>query len=196
MRGAPKILVFAGSLRTGSYNQKLADAYIAELASLGAETTRLSLGDYPLPIMDEDLEDEKGIPASAVKLARQFCNHDAVVIVGPEYNGSVTPLLKNSIDWVSRVKADADKPLQPYKGRVCAVASASPGAMGGYSSLTHLRHILVRLGMLVISEQLALGNAGKAFEEDGQLANDRQQSMLKAACKSLIEKARLLGNPV
>ncbi len=194
MNSVPKILILAGSLRSGSYNQKLADAYMAELAMRDCDITAITLADYSLPLMDEDLEAEKGIPVAAVKLARLFAMHDAIVIVGPEYNGSITPLLKNTIDWVSRVSSDGEKALFPYKNKICAVASASPGAMGGYSSLTHLRHVLVRLGMLVISEQLALGGAAKAFDEDGRLADERLRKMLASACDSLIEKATLLGS--
>lgn len=189
----PRILILAGSVRAGSYNQQLADAYAAELVRHECEVTRILLSDYPMPIMDEDLEREKGVPPAAEKLTRQFDAHDAIVIVGPEYNGSITPLLKNTIDWVSRLAPDSKSPYNPYKGKLCAVASASNGAMGGYSSLTHLRHVLVRLGMLVISEQLALGGAASAFDEDGRLTNDRTRAMLEAACSSLVEKARLLG---
>lgn len=193
MLGKPKILVFAGSLRSGSFNQQLADAYLAELAGLECEPSAISLSDYELPIMDEDLQASRGLPEAAIRLARQFASHQALVIVGPEYNGSITPLLKNAIDWVSRVKSHDGKPLSPYRGRLCAVASASDGAMGGYSSLTHLRHVLTRLGMLVISEQLALGNASTAFDETGRLVSDRPRTLLETACRSLVEKAALLG---
>lgn len=189
----PRILVLAGSIRSGSFNQQLADAYAAELAARECEVTRILLSDYPLPIMDEDLEEEKGVPQNAERLARQFHAHNALVIVGPEYNGSLTPLLKNTIDWVSRLAPDSRSPYTPYRDKLCAVASASNGAMGGYSSLTHLRHVLVRLGMQVISEQLALGAAARAFDEDGRLVDDRPRAMLEAACDSLVEKARLLG---
>ena len=100
----PKILVFAGSIRTGAYSGRTADVAQKELAMQGAEVTRISLADYPLPIMDEDLEKEKGVPENAVKLARLIAAHDGLLIATPEYNGSIPPLLKNTIDWVSRVR--------------------------------------------------------------------------------------------
>lgn len=189
----PAILVFAGSIRSGAYSQQAADAYWAQLAVMECEVTRITLADYPLPIMDEDLEAEKGIPENAVKLARLFDHHDAVVIVTPEYNGSLPPLLKNAIDWVSRVSADGEKPLSPYKDKLALIGSSSPGAMGGYSALTHLRHILVRLGMQVLSEQMALGRAKAAFDDMGRLSGEREARMLENACRSLIEKATLLS---
>lgn len=191
----PKILVFAGSIRSGSYNQRLADAYYAELAKHECEATRITLADYPLPIMDQDLEKAKGVPENGEKLARLFDAQDALVIVGPEYNGSITPLLKNTIDWVSRLAPPSKSPYTPFKGKLCAVAAASAGSMGGYSSLTHLRHVLVRLGLEVISEQLALAGADKAFDDMERLTNERQRKMMEAACKSLVEKASLWRRP-
>jgi chromate reductase, NAD(P)H dehydrogenase (quinone) len=120
----PRILVFAGSIRTGAFSGKTADIAQGELALQGAEVTRISLGDYPLPIMDQDLEREKGVPENAVKLARLFAAHDALLICTPEYNGSMPPLLKNVIDWVSRVKNDGGRPLRPYPGKVVAICSS------------------------------------------------------------------------
>ena len=189
----PAILVFAGSIRSGAYSQKTADAYAAQLAGMECEVTRITLADYPLPIMDEDLEKEKGMPENAVKLARQFARHDGIVMVTPEYNGSLPPLLKNAIDWVSRVSSDGDKPLVPYRDKLAVIASSSNGVMGGYSALTHLRHILVRLGMQVLSEQMALGRAGSAFDDIGRLSGDREAGILESACRSLVEKATLLA---
>ena len=189
----PKILILAGSTRTGSLNQQLADAYVAELATRDCEITRITLADFPLPIINEDLEAEKGIPENAEKLARLFDAHDAIVIVGPEYNGSLTPLLKNTIDWVSRLIPESKGPWKPFKGKICAIASASAGVFGGISSITHLRQILTRLGMLVISEQFALGNADTAFDDMGRLSRERDRPLFKEACASLIEKATLLG---
>src|ERR1700709_2817701 len=113
----PKILVFAGSVRTGAFSGRTADVAQTELAMQGAVGTRLSLGDYPLPIVDEDLEKEKGVPENAVKLARLIAAHDGLLIATPEYNGSIPPLLKNTIDWVSRVRKDGDRSLRPVPGK-------------------------------------------------------------------------------
>ena len=112
----PKILVFAGSTRTGAYSGKTADAAQKELAMQGAEVTRISLADYPLPIMDQDLEKEQGVPENAYRLARLVAAHDGVLIATPEYNGSMPPLLKNAIDWISRVRTDNGRKLQPFPG--------------------------------------------------------------------------------
>jgi NAD(P)H-dependent FMN reductase len=143
--------------------------------------------------MDEDLEREKGLPANAVKLAKLFAAHSGIIIVTPEYNASFTPLLKNTLDWVSRVSSDKEKPVTPYRDKLAAIASSSPGAMGGISSLNHLRDVLVRLGMQVISEQLSVGNAAKAFDHHDRLTVDRQQQILAKACASLVRKTQLLG---
>ncbi|MCB1386825.1 MAG: NAD(P)H-dependent oxidoreductase [Nitratireductor sp.] len=193
MRQQPKILILAGSIRSGSFSQQLADAYAARLAAMPCEITRITLSDYPLPIMDEDLQKERGLPESAIKLARQFDHHTALMIVTPEYNGSLPPLLKNAIDWVSRVKADGDRPLSPYRGKLGTIASSSNGALGGISAITHLRQILTRLGVLLVTEQLALAKAASAFDRDGNLAGERDAGLLDAACRSLVEKATLLG---
>lgn len=194
MNRRPKILILGGSIRSGSYSQQLADAYASKLAGLDCMVTRITLTDYSLPIMDEDLQKASGIPDNAVKLARLFHGSDAVVIVTPEYNGSLPPLLKNAIDWISRVSTNNGSPVIAYRNKLCAIASTSAGLMGGVSALGHLRDILVRLGMLVISEQLALGHANKAFDPmDQQLLSDRHNTILTAACTSLVEKATLLG---
>src|SRR5262245_53006702 len=118
-------MLFAGSIRTGAYSGRVADAAQKELASQGSEVTRISLADYPLPLMDQDLEREKGVPDSAVKLARLIAAHDAVLICTPEYNASIPPLLKNAIDWASRVRRDSGRPLDPFTGRVAGICSSS-----------------------------------------------------------------------
>lgn len=193
MNRKPKILIFAGSIRSGSVNQQLADAYAGELVNHECEVTRITLADYSLPLFDEDLEKEKDIPQNAIKLAKLFDTHTAIIIASPEYNGSLPPLLKNAIDWISRVSSDNGLPVSPYRDKLCAIAASSPGGMGGISSLGHLRDILVRLGMQVISEQVAIGSAGSAYDSMGRLSNERQRDLHKNACLSLIEKATLLG---
>ena len=193
MRVKPKILVLAGSIRSGAFSQQVADAYTAELVNHDCEITRISLVDYELPIILEMPSSSKDIPDSALKLTQQFDAHDAIVIVTPEYNGSIPPLLKNAIDWISVTRGEASKPLVPFRGKVCAIGSSSPGMMGGISAIGHLREVLVRLGMLVISEQLAVGGADSAFDDKGRMSNDRTASMLSDACKSLVEKSSLLA---
>ena len=193
MKQRPEILILAGSVRSGSFSQQFADAYAGNLVNHDCNITRISLADYALPMMDEDLEKASGVPENAVKLARLFHKHHAVIMVTPEYNGSFTPLLKNTIDWVSRVSSYNGNPIQPYRNKFCAIGSSSPGKMGGISSLAHLGDVLVRLGMQVISEQMALGNASKAFDNMGRLINEHEAKMLEAACASLVEKASFVS---
>jgi len=189
----PKILVFAGSVRSGAYSGKTADLAQKELALQGAEVTRISLADYPLPFMDQDLEAEKGVPENAVKLARLFVAHDGILIATPEYNGSLPPLLKNAIDWISRVRGDGGAPLRPLPGKVVAICSSSNGHFAGIRSASHLRQILSHIQMEVISPQLSVPNAGEAFDEDGAFIPERLRKSMHNVCAALIERAWLLS---
>lgn len=188
----PKILAFSGSIRSGSFNTRLLGSAIRQLASHDAEITRISLADYPLPIYDADLEKEKGVPENAKKLAKLFDQHDGMFISTPEYNGSLSPLMKNTIDWISRVNEIDGKKVSPFRGKVGALSSCSPGMAGGMSMLYHLRDILFRLGVLVISEQVAVGGGDNAFDDEDRLTDERAAGFLEATCKSLCIKAALL----
>lgn len=191
----PKILVLAGSIRTGSFNARLAALAVKELALMPeVEVTRISLLDYPLPIYDGDLEAQSGAPDNAVKLKRQMMTHRGVLLVSPEYNASVTPLLKNTLDWISRVHEPNDQPLAAYKGRVFALASASNGTLGGYRSLMALRQILeLGCGATVLPEQIAVREAGSAFDDNDNLHDERNAKLLKAVLARLVEVARHIG---
>lgn len=188
-----RILVFSGSVRSGSFNARLAAAAAAELARLDADVSLISLADYSLPLYDGDLEANEGIPDAALKLKRQFCAHRGIFIAGPEYNAGMTPLLKNAIDWVSRVKEAGEKPLAAYHGRVFALGSASPGGYGGFRSQMATRQVLeIGCGALVIPENCAVAAAHQAFDEDGNLKDERTRALLAACCASLFDKARSL----
>jgi NAD(P)H-dependent FMN reductase len=189
----PKILVFAGSVRSGAYSGKTADCAQKELALQGADVTRISLADYPLPLMNEDLEEEKGVPENAYKLARLIAAHDAVVICTPEYNGSIPPLVKNTIDWVSRVSKDGNRPLHPYPGKLVAICSSSDGHFAGIRSANHLRAVLSHIQMEVISPQVSVPHGGDAFGEDGDFKEERLRKGMTRLCKTLIEHAQLLA---
>lgn len=189
----PKILVFPGSLRTGSHNVKLAAVMVKELTLAEADVTRISLGDYPLPIYDADLESKSGPPANAVKLKQMIMSHRGVFIAGPEYNASITPLLKNALDWVSRVRERGDPPLAAYKNRVFALGSASPGRFGGMRSLLAMRQVLeVGCGALVIPEQISVASAEDAFDEMDNLKDIRQAEQLRSVARRLIDMARVI----
>lgn len=190
---APKILVFPGSIRTGSHNARLAALAAKELTLADADVTLISLADYPLPIYDADLESKAGPPHNAVMLKQMMCAHRGVFMVSPEYNASVTPLLKNAIDWVSRVRERGEPALAAYKGRAFAIGSASPGAYGGMRSLLALRQVLaVGCGALVIAEQVAVPHAEQAFDAMDNLTDARTAAALKTAVQRLIDVARLL----
>ncbi|PSJ58051.1 NADPH-dependent FMN reductase [Kumtagia ephedrae] len=189
----PKILVFAGSIRTGAYSGKTADAAMRELALQGAEVTRISLGDYPLPIMDQDMEAEKGVPENAVMLARQFVDHEGLLIATPEYNGSMPPLLKNAIDWVSRVRKDRGAPVRPFSGKPVALCSSSDGHFAGIRSANHLRAVLSHIGMEVIAPQVSVPYGEKAFDENGGFREERLRNGMERLCRTLIERAAMLS---
>lgn len=182
-----KILVFSGSLRTGSYNTQLAKAALKVLSAEGAEVTEISLSDYPLPIYDADLLKDDGAPQNAVKLARLFQAHDGMFIACPEYNSSITPLLKNVLDWVSVTKSDGNNDLKPYAGVTVALGAASPGALGGIRGLYHVRSVLMNVGAQIITEQCSVARANQSFGEDGMPSDERTLSLLKKTCRSLLE---------
>ncbi|MEO3386914.1 NAD(P)H-dependent oxidoreductase [Mesorhizobium sp. CAU 1741] len=189
----PTILVLAGSIRSGAFSGKTADVAQKELALQGANVTRISLADYPLPIMDEDLQEEQGIPESAYKVARLVDAADGVLIATPEYNSSIPPLLKNTIDWISRIKSDGGKPLRPLPGKVVAICSSSPGHFAGIRSASHLRQVLAHIQMDLISPQCSVPNAEEAFDEHGAFKDERMQKSMQNVCRTLIEHAWLLS---
>jgi len=184
MQPIPRILAFAGSARADSFNKKLVKVAVEGARAAGAEATIVDLRDYQLPLFDQDLEEAEGLPSKAHELKQIMLNHDGLLIAAPEYNSSITPLLKNTIDWVSR-PSDGESALIAYEGKVAAIMSASPGRLGGLRGLAHLRSILSNIGVLVIPDQVAVGNAHKAFGPDGGLVDDRTQ-----------ESARGLGKDV
>jgi chromate reductase len=188
----PRILVFAGSIRTESFNARLAALAAKELALADVEVTRISLIDYPLPLYDGDLEAQSGVPGNAVKLKRLMMTHAGVFIASPEYNASVTPLLKNALDWVSRVREGGEPPLAAYKGRVFALGAASNGSLGGYRSLMALRQILeLGCGAMVLPDQIAVREAATAFDENDQLRDERSARQLRTVLQHLVEAARM-----
>ena len=189
----PKILVIPGSTRTGSHNVKLAALAVKELTLIDADVTRISLQDYPLPIYDADLDARSGQPAAAVGLKQMIMAHHGVFIASPEYSASVTPLLKNAIDWVSRVRERGDPTYAAFKGRVFAIASASPGRAGGLRSLMALRQILeLGCGALVIPEQVAIPNAEQAFDDKDEIVDLGTFNLLRAELQKLVDMARLM----
>jgi chromate reductase, NAD(P)H dehydrogenase (quinone) len=187
----PKILVFAGSIRSGSYNARLAALAAKELTQAEADVTLISLADYPMPLYDGNLEAASGPPENAFKLKRLMGLQHGVFIASPEYNASITPLLKNTLDWVSRVREGKERPLAAYKGRAFGLGGASNGTYGGMRSLMALRQVLeLGCGALVIPDQVAVREAASAFDEEDNLKDERTAGLLKAVAQRLIELAR------
>ncbi len=190
IRPRPRILVFAGSIRSESVNARLAALAVKAIALRDAEPTPISLADYPMPIYDGDLEKAEGQPEAARKLWTLMTAHQGIFIASPEYNQSVTPLLKNTIDWVSRLRPEGPRSPTPWKDRVFALGGASPGYYGATRSMAHLRQILVgSLGCTVIPEQVTVPSAGTAFAADGGLANEKSQAQLETVVGRLIDEA-------
>lgn len=184
---ALKILVIPGSLRTGSLNAKLAATIAHELVQAGAEVTRISLADFPLPIYDGDLQAKSGVPKNAINLKRMMGAHQGVLIVTPEYNSSVPALVKNTIDWISRVQDPQETRGQVFRDRVFAIAAASGGRLGGTRALSALRLILTACHATVVPNQLALSFAEAAYDDKDRLKHAADSEALDAMVRQLIE---------
>jgi len=174
---APKLLAFAGSTRTESWNKKLIKIAVDGARAAGADVTLIDLRDFPLPLFDGDLE-TAGFPDVALKLKQLFLEHQGLLISSPEYNSSISGVLKNAIDWVSR-SAPGEKPLACFVDKVAALMSASPGALGGLRGLVHVRAILGNIKVLVLPEQVAVSKAHEAFNPDGSLKDAKQQAAIQ-----------------
>jgi NAD(P)H-dependent FMN reductase len=192
----PKILVIPGSLRADSYNVRLAALATKELTLAEADVTRISLADYPLPIYDADAA-KAAMPHNAVMLKRLLSVHSGVFIASPEYNASLTPLLKNTIDWISVVRDPGEAQLAVFQNRAFALGGCSPGRSGAMQSLLALRQVLaVGCRALVIPEQVTVPNAADAFDEMDALKDARAAAQLKLVIRKLIDYAGVFGREV
>lgn len=180
----PRILAFAGSLRRESFNKRLVPIATRAARDAGAEVNVIDLRDFPLPVFDQDLEAEQGMPENGKKLKQLFLDHDGFLIASPEYNSSVTAVLKNTIDWVSR-PAPGEPSVVAFRGRAAALMSASPGALGGLRGLVHVRSILGNIGVIVLPDQVAVPKAGEAFNADGSLKDPKQQAGIEGLGRTL-----------
>ncbi|MGJ5080274.1 NADPH-dependent FMN reductase [Bradyrhizobium sp. HKCCYLS3013] len=187
---ALKILIIPGSTRAGSHNAKLAAAAAYQFVQAGAEITRISLADFPLPIYDADLEAQSGIPHHAVNLTRMIGVHHAVLLVTPEYNASVPPLLTNAITWISRVDEPPGSRGAVFRSRPFAIAAASENRFGGIRALAALRLTLTACNATVIPSQLALAFADKAYNDMDRLKLPADITALDALVRELIATAQ------
>ena len=174
----PKILAFSGSTRTDSFNKKLVKIAAAGAKEAGADVTIIDLRDYPMPLYDEDLEKKEGLPSTTRKLKELMLSHQGFLISSPEYNSSISGVLKNTIDWTSR-QGDDEPSMSCFKDKVAGIMSASPGGLGGLRGLVHVRAILGNMGVLVIPTQMAISKAHEAFKSDGALKDQKQEQQVK-----------------
>ena len=186
----PKILAFAGSTRTASYNKQLVRIAAEAARVAGAEVSLLDLRDYPLPLFDGDLEDQQGLPENARKLKAIFLAHDALLIASPEYNSSITAVLKNTLDWISRGETDVEPALAAFRGKTAALISASPGALGGLRGLVHLRAILGNIGVIVLPDQVAVPKAHEVLDDQGGLKDERTARQVTRVVQGLVDFLR------
>jgi chromate reductase len=184
MSYTPKILAFAGSTRAGSYNKKLIKVAITGAEAAGAQVTYLDLRDLDLRLYDGDFEDSMGLPPGGRKLKDLLLSHDGIMISSPEYNSSISGVLKNAIDWASR-PVPGERPLEAFDGKVAVLMSASPGALGGLRGLATLRSILGNIKVIVLPDQVAVSHAEQAFNEDGTLKDPKRQAQIEGLGRTL-----------
>lgn len=181
-----RILAFSGSARLESLNRKFLSFAVQALRDAGCEVTVADLNELSLPLFNGDLEDKAGLPANAAKLIALITSHQGLLVASPEYNSMITPLLKNTIDWCTRVEDN------PFEGRAAAVISASPGVLGGARSLVMAQGLLLKVGCDVVPGQCFLPHAGKAFDAEGRLTDPHAQKSAKAL---MVKLARAAARP-
>jgi chromate reductase len=174
-----KILAFSGSARKDSFNQRLVKIAARGAEQAGAEVTVINLGDFPMPLFNQDDEAEFGMPAPAREFKNLLIEHDGFLIASPEYNSAFSPLLKNAIDWASRKENDGEAPLLAYRGKLAVIMSASAGALGGLRGLVFLRLLLSNIGVTVLANQQAVSQANKAFHPDGRLLDEKLHGVIE-----------------
>jgi NAD(P)H-dependent FMN reductase len=193
MAGSPKVLAFAGSAREGSYNKQLVQVAAKAAEAAGAEVTYVDLRDYPMPLFNEDDEKANGLPETAKRFRELMKQSDAFLISSPEYNGSISGLLKNVIDWASR-PVEGEAPLECFTGKTCALLSASPGRLGGIRALPEVQRILSGIGVNVLAKNYCLSAAHEAFTDDGDLKDEKTKETVEAVAKNLVERCRKVSS--
>ncbi len=189
---AEKILAFAGSLRKGSFNKKLVRIAAQGARDAGAHVSEIDLADFAMPLYDGDMEREQGLPPNAKRFKQLLIDHQGVLISTPEYNTSLSAVLKNAIDWASRPEP-GEAAYVAFRGKVGGLMSASPGNYGGVRSLAVLRAILAYLGMIVVPTQLALPRANAAFDGDDGLQDAKQGDATRSIGVEVVSFVRKLG---
>lgn len=187
-----KLLFFAGSTRRESLNHKLAQKAAKLAQDKGAEVTVINLKDFQLPFYDGDLEAAEGLPENAIKLKKLFIEHDGFYIASPEYNSSFSALLKNALDWISRPHEKEEPPLSAFSGKIAAIGSIAPGALGGIRGLVPLRMMLGNIAVHVVPNQVAISFGFEAFNAEDDLKDERNVQMLGASIEQFVQTAQAL----
>lgn len=183
----PKILAFAGSLRKDSFNKKLIKIAIKGAEDAGAKVTYIDLKDYPLPIYDQEIEDSEGVPKNALELKKLMWEHDGFLLSCPEYNSSISGVLKNVIDWTSRQASKDEVYLSCFIDKVVMLMSASPGQLGGLRGLVHVRSIFGNINSIVLPQQQSIPQADQAFDLNGSLKDSKKQTAVMNLGKTLAQ---------
>lgn len=184
-----KLVAFAGSLRAGSFNKKLAALAADAARAAGAEVTTVDLRELALPLFDQDIEEATGLPEGAKRFKSLLHGSDGFLIASPEYNSSITAALKNAIDWASRTETDDEPPLIAFRGKAAALFAASPGALGGLRGLVTVRSILGNIGVHVLPDQVCIPTAYEAFDDAGRLKDERKAKQVAALAQALVSFA-------
>lgn len=192
----PKFLMFAGSARKASTNKQLAALAANTAKAAGTDVTLIDLKDFEMPLYDGDREGDTGLPENAKRLKQLFVYHDGFFVASPEYNSSLAPILKNALDWISRPHTENEPALWAYNGKVAAIGSVAPGALGGLRGLVPLRMMLGNIGVTVVPNQVAVSSGFTAFDDAGNLNDARQTQMLTATVDQLISTTRAMAEPL
>lgn len=186
----PQIIALSGSIRKESVNKKLLELFCSDLEKHGADVHRVDLAQYPMPLYNGDDEEGKGIPKEALKLFELFVKCDGFLIASPEYNSSITPLLKNTIDWISRPNQGS---LEAYRGKSALLISASPGGMGGVRSLADTRLLLSNIYVHVFPDQFTLSSAYDAFDAANRLKDGKKMQRISALSAEFVNFNRKIA---
>lgn len=179
--------MFAGSARKASTNKQLSALAASTAKQAGAEVTLIDLADFDMPIYNGDIEADTGLPENAKRLKKLFVEHDGFFIASPEYNSSISAVLKNALDWNSRPHTEHEPGLWAFQGKVAAIGSVAPGALGGLRGLVPLRMMLGNIGVTVVPSQVAVSDGFNAFDDDGALIANMPAGMLKSTVTQLVE---------
>ncbi len=185
IQGEVKVLAFSGSTRDGSFNQALISEAAHIASDMGANVTLINLKDYPMPYYNADMETHSGMPDNAKELRRLMIQSDVIFIASPEYNHSVSAVLKNAIDWASR-KEGGGSSRDAFKGKKILLLSTSPGAGGGVRGLTHLKDIVEDIGGTVVPPPLGFPKAREVFDEQGRMKDPTAKKMLQQAVRQAV----------